>query len=362
MRLAGQLIGLFSFDVGYEIDLERARACVATAEREALERRRPAPASLAYATPPLRVPLGTWQVRLGADTVEATAGARLHDVGAATIVLRVPLACDVAALPALTATLAESGPLEAVARELLEELQRKLRPAIGRPVQSGFVEDYYVIQVDRFEPATTIPALLAESGGAIASALRCDPHPLSDAERAEVLATQVSYYPRDLVITEWNVAFVVDDTDYADTVNVLEYLNVQLLELRYYDGVLDRHVQDAYGLAARRARAFPLAHPRYRRTLDELAEIRVDVATIVERVGNALKLSGDLYLAKIYARTAQRLALRAWADSVDRKLEVLDKLYGVLATRVATARAEALELAIVLLIVLELLLAVGVKR
>ena len=58
-----------------------------------------------------------------------------------------------------------------------------------------------------------------------------------------------------------------------------------------------------------------------RPAVTELAGIRMDVAGIIERVHNALKLSGDLYLAKLYGRTAERLALRAWEEIVGRKLK-----------------------------------------
>ena len=40
MRLIGQLIGLFTFDVGYEIDLPRAQALVGEGERETTTARR----------------------------------------------------------------------------------------------------------------------------------------------------------------------------------------------------------------------------------------------------------------------------------------------------------------------------------
>lgn len=359
MRLIGQLIGLFSFDIGYEIDLPRARALLAAGETRDLERRRPAPAHLAYTTPPLVVPLGELPITVGDTTPTATATARLHDFGAVTIVLQAPLACELAALPPLTATLATAGPLEDAARALLDDLAARIRPAVTRPGSDPLVEDYYVVQIDRLEPAVSMAELLARAGPTLASALRCDPNPLSAEETAEVLAPRLSYYGDDLVITEWNVALVVDDTDYADTVNVLEYLNVQLVELRYYDRILDRRVGEAYELTTRRTRPLPLVNRPYQRALDELADIRVDVASIVERLGNALKLSGDLYLAKLYARTARRLALPAWADSVNRKLEVLDRLYGVLLDRASTARAEALELTIILLIALEIVIFVA---
>ncbi len=356
MRLVGQLIGLFSFDVGYEIDLERARTLTASGEMRGMERKRAAPPHLAYAATPVYAPLPPRDTRVGDTLVRATASARIHDFGAVTVVLAAPLDVEIAALPGLTATLTGAGPLEDTARELLEDLFARIRPAITKPTLNPFVEDYYVVQVDRFEPPATIPELLASERSSLASALRCEPVRLSAAEIDDAFRPALSYYPDDLVVTDWNIALVVDDTDYADTVNVLEYLNVQLLELRFYDALLDRHMTDTVALATRRAHSVPLLYRPYRRAADELAVIRLDVAAIVERVHNALKLSGDLYLAKVYSRTADRLALHAWEESVDRKLEVLGGIHAIMAGRVSTARAEALELTVVLLIVVEIVL------
>ncbi len=140
----------------------------------------------------------------------------------------------------------------------------------------------------------TIPQLLVQGRRTLAAALRCEATSLSDDETEDVFRTRLSYYPDDLVVTEWNVALVVDDVDFDDTVNVLEYLNVQLLELRYYDDVLDRYMAETFALATAPPRGLPLLHRPYRRAVTELAAIRLDVAGIVERMHNALKLSGDL--------------------------------------------------------------------
>ena len=353
MRASGRLIGLFSFDVGYEIDLEHARRCTTQGESGELERRRAAPTYLRYATPPLRLPLGRLNVRLGDATVEATASAIVHEFGAMTMMLEMPLECDIETLPALTARLTGAGPLEDAARALCEQLFERLAPAVTSPSLNSLVEDYYVIQLEDLEPPATVAGLLAAARGTLASALRCEPVPLSDAEVDEVFRTAVSYYPDDLIVTDWNVALIVDRS-FFDAVQVLEYLNVQLLELRYFDALLDKRVAATYALTAAPRRRFALAARPHRRAIDELAAIRLEVATIFERIHNALKLSGDLYLAKVYARTADRLALRAWEDSVDRKLDVLQQMYEVLVQRVATARAELLELTIVILILVEL--------
>jgi hypothetical protein len=357
VRAIGRLIGLFSFDIGYEINLELARQLTREGESGELERRRAAPASLAYASPPLRLPLGVREVRLGATPlVSCTASATMHDFGAVTIVLQIPLETEVDALPGLTSTLTASGPLESEARDLLQDLYQRIAPAVVKPGLNFFVEDYYVIQVDRLDPPATVPELLAAARGPLASALRCEPSPLSEAETSEVFQTQLSYYPDDLVITEWNVAFILD-SDYADAVNVLEYLNVQLVELRFYDALLDRRVADTYAKSASFPRRLALMQRPHRRAIEELATIRIDVATIFERIHNALKLSGSLYLAKLYARTAERLGLRFWEESVGHKLDVLQQMYNVLVERATTARAEALEMTIVVLILVELMVA-----
>ncbi len=356
MRLIGQLIGLFSFDVGYEIDLARAATLAGAGDVEAARGRRAAPAHLAAPPPAVRVALGAQTVSLGEASITVTATARIHEVGALTILLYAPLDEALDRLPALTARLTGAGPFEDAARALLAPLFARIRPAISRPGLNRFVEDYYVLQVDRVEPPATVPDLLAAARPTLAAALRCEGRLLSDAETAEVFRTALSYYPDDLVVTEWNVAVVVDDEDYADTVNVLEYLNVQLLELRFYDDVLDRYMNDTFALATAPPRGVPLLHRRYRRAVTELAAIRMDVASIVERVHNAFKSSGDIYLAKVYGRTAERLALRTWEDSVGRKLDVLQQMHALLLERVTTARAEALEITIVVLIALEIVL------
>jgi hypothetical protein len=217
------------------------------------------------------------------------------------------------------------------------------------------VEDYYVIQADRLEPDVPIATLLERARAPLAAALRCEPEPLSPAEVEDTLRPRLSYYPADLAIGEWNVTVLVD-TDPWDAIAVLEYLNVQLLELRYFDALLDRHLGDTYATTAVRARRLPLWNAALERTIDELATVRLEVAGMVERLHNAFKTGGDIYLAKLHTRIGERLGLRAWEESVQRKLDVLHMRYALMLERVRAARNELLEATIVVLIVIEIVL------
>src|SRR5882724_8165408 len=162
---------------------------------------------------------------------------------------------DCASLPTLTAALATGGALEAQARAVLDEVLPKVRPAIARPSLDGadLVEDYYVIQVTQFAPAIDAATLLETHRDLLARILHCEPAPLSPTETDEVLRTAVTYTPDDLIVTDWNVALVYDRV-YQDVLNVLELLNVQLLELRYLDRMLDTRIARLYEHVGRRRR------------------------------------------------------------------------------------------------------------
>src|SRR5262249_24373417 len=195
--------------------------------------------------------------RVGDTTVSVTASLVIHEVGAITVMLVAPLACDVAELPSLTATLTGAGPLEDLARVLLEEHRSRFSLAVTKPAVTAVSEDYYVIQADRLEPPLTIPELLQRARAPLAAALRFEPQPVSAAEVDDTLRGQLSYYAGDLAIGDWNVTILVD-SDPWDAIDVLEDLNMQLLELRYFDALLDQQLGDSYAMTTARARPVPL--------------------------------------------------------------------------------------------------------
>ncbi|MFM7735653.1 MAG: hypothetical protein ACKPBU_06690 [Alphaproteobacteria bacterium] len=362
MRVEGRLIGLFSFDIGDEIRLDDVRTLVREAAAGSLEKRRAAPVHLAYAVPPLHLPLPDRDLLLHGETrTTAATSAWVHEFGAATILLETPLSCEVTALPGLAAGLTGTAPIEEAARGALAELVERIAPAVVRPeAGAAMMEDYWVVQVDRFDPPATIDEVLAAHGPEIAAAVRGEARPLSGPEADEILRGALRYYPEDLLVADWNVAFVVDES-WHDAVAILEFLNVQLVELRWYDALLDRRIADVGSRARGLGRPSFLARPLHA-AIDELSAVRIDMARIFERIHNSLKLGGDLYLAKVYAQTAQRLGLESWERAVARKLEVVQELSSILSQRAATARAELLEITVIVLIAVEIAISLVGRR
>ena len=92
----------------------------------------------------------------------------------------------------------------------------------------------------------------------------------------------------------------------------------------------------------------------YHRPLRILGELKVEANDLFERTGNVLKLVGDPYLARVYRLAAQRFHLEAWESSIQRKLDLTEGVYQIIAGQASSYRMEVLELIIVVLILFEI--------
>lgn len=232
-----------------------------------------------------------------------------------------------------------------------------IAPAMSRPSLAGIEEDYTLSVVRRFDRPVIAEALRGEVD--LAALLAHESRPLSAGAKRDLLRHAYSWYEDDLVAITWDHAFVYDpnggDEDIAD---VLEVANVQLLEMRYYDDVLDAELPRMYERVQQaRGRFGGLARTRYANLARALQTLVAEVVELTERVDNALIVTEDTYLARIYGAGVDLFRVQTWAGAVNRKLSLIRETYTTLYDEAATARAEYLEAAIVLLIVFEIVMA-----
>lgn len=350
----GCILALFAFDVANAIDLG-AIPSVLRPGRARLEPRKPAPEYVRYAVAPVEVALGERSLAVGDASFPATVTARIFDFGAISLAWKLrPPAC-LTELPRLAEALARSD-AAAQSRRLLDELLREIRPALEGMAASELVEDYYVFQVDALDPPYEAEALLREHAGTLAAVLTMDEGPLARQQIEESLREPVSFSPSDLVVAGWSAAFV-HDPDCADTLLVLDFLNVQLVELRLLDVQLDAALSRFSREIYREPGLRSAVRGAHRAAIRELSDLMVEAQHLGERVENAVKLVPDVYLARVHRRTAARLGLEIWERLVQSKLEAMRHLTSVLVERAAALRAEALEMTIIALIALEIVLA-----
>jgi hypothetical protein len=170
-----------------------------------------------------------------------------------------------------------------------------------------------------------------------------------------------SYFEDDLSIVDWNSAFVYEPSGSHDIPDILEIANAQLLELRYYDEVLDHELRDIYEEIAqkRRRRFWSLWRSDYAELRRKVMVRMLEIAEFTERAENSLKVIGDFYLARVYIAALRRMRIASWQESVDRKEALLAQIYDVLKAEVEQGRMLFLEGTIVVLILVEIVMAVA---
>jgi hypothetical protein len=216
-------------------------------------------------------------------------------------------------------------------------------------------EDYLVFGVTALAEPLSAAELLARRGADIAQLLRGERQPLSGDERDLVLRARLSYLADDLVITAWSASFLYDtEAGTSAAIEIFEFANSQLLELRYHDDTLESELGRLYG---------DLEHPKWRNRFSRrrhthaamrVQSLVIDVAELTDRMENAVKFVGDPYAARLFGLVSDRLGLARWKSSVDDKLRMLDDIRRFAVDQAGIAQANVLELAILLILLLEL--------
>ena len=358
---AGRIIAQRLLELAYAIDLPRAERL--WAERGPGGRRRltatPAKA-VAFGVAPLDLALGEVTLDLAGTRVEAVATARLYEFGVVTLGLSINVAdlpwdAFAARIDAFDAALGPDTANPAWSR-LIGTLRDAVGPALDRLNPAPIEEDYLIALITAFDSPITAEALLARADLA-PLLVGAQPHPLSAGARADLLQHRFSWHEDDLVVLGWDRAVLVEPRGDTDVLDVLEVANAQLLEMRFYDELLDAELPRMYEMVAaaqRGARLF--SHRRYARLARQLNGLVAEVTEQTERVDNALQVTEDVHLAQIYAAAMALFRVPVVGAVVDRKLAVIRDTYRSLQEEAGAARTELLEVAIVLLIVSEVVL------
>jgi hypothetical protein len=356
--ITGVLHIYVAFDWGDAVDLERARSLM-PAETHELPRRRRTPSSIGYRPSPLRFFLAPSALTLPElGQIQASTEATLFDFAALSIALHVPFQLAAAGLTRLAAWLADPTALVQATRSALEPLHRKLLPAIEDPLwRDDLSEEYFVFHLPPGESQLSPEELLGSRASWLASLVRLEAGVLSPEEIDEALRLHIRYNPGDLFVPDW-AATVLLDHECDETLQTIEFANLQLLEFRHIDNRLDDILTTAYGVIHRLSKVWLPFRRGHGRALRLLGELKVEANGLFERTENVLKLVGDQYLARVYRLLARRFHLEEWEQSIQRKLEVAEGVYRVVSDQTDTYRAEFLEIVVVVLIMLEILLAI----
>jgi hypothetical protein len=351
----GACHSIFVYDIAFAIDLNQAERLIRSAIRDSIRHKRRAPKYFEYTPAPLRITQGVEPVQIGEGfATDPLVQLVIYDFGAVSVLYRIPFSGDASRILSLSESLYENQALLSDSRRRVESLLTVIQSAVSKADVSPFVEDYAIFQVESFVEPVTIEELTTRYALEIGRILRAENRDLSSDEVTDALSHRISFAKDDIAVIDWNAALVFDK-DAEDTLNVLEFANVELLETRFLDRRLDDALALAYDRVAKRSREWFQfrSHPS---DLRDISQWQVDSAILFENVNNVLKLLGDQYLARLYRLAAERFHLPDWDAAILRKLETLERIYQKIADQVVSRRMELLEWIIILLFVVSIIL------
>jgi len=338
---------MFAYDMGFQVDLERARQLLSDAAPYQIVRgRRPSPGWFGYQPVPLRLMVDVGAVGLGGYDTDATVEMIVYDFGAILITYSIPFEGDTGDLPGLALLLYDNAKLQEHSRRCVERVFESVREAVERPLLRDIVEDYCIFSI-RSRGGDEPPAeFLERYRQALGRAIEAEGGELSSDQLARTTGGTMSYGPQDLAVIDWN-ASVLLDPEPNDIIAVLQHANVELLQLRILDEELDSILDHSDELLARFVNRRWYPHFKDEALVSRFAMVQTDAAVLFEGVNNAIKLMGNQYLARVYR--------------LERKLDAADGVYQRITDTAATRRLETLEVIIILLIAISIVLPFVVK-
>jgi hypothetical protein len=356
----GKLLCYRVFDAGDTIALDAAEARIANARRLVLGG--PLVEGLRIASRPLEVDMGEREIEIAAlkTTLRAPVTAHVFEFGAVSFLYEVPLdaGAKLSQLTAFCDALYDARELDADALRVLGTLTRELGDTIEKshpPIAPLEPENYTVIFAQEIADASLTEISRSETTAKLLLGETSDRH-LSAAVKDDILRNAFSYLADDLVVVDWNSALVVDPSGSLIVPHLLELATSQLLEFRFYDQLLDAELTRVYAHVEKN-RPRILSSPYGALTRNVLRRF-MELTEFTERVDNAIKSVGDVYLARVYVAAINRFRVPAWRDSVESKLGLVGRAYRLLKQEVESTRSQILEITIVILILAELLAAV----
>ncbi len=341
------------FDIAEEIDLAKAETLLKTIrgpnsfrvprfiDRGLLVKSRP----LAFQLAPVDVKLPC-----GAYRVEVMGKVRVF--GVLSLIFEVPLKEGTTwdELVALAADLEEGAEIDQIAQEMCREVSDRIKEALKKPSTWGVFEDYIVYNLVQFDDDTNATNLLNRAD-VPALLLAEDDTVLAPQTREAILENTYQYGAGDLALVEWNSALVVEQVPSRDVADILEFAVTHLLEMRFYDDLLDKRLALLYD-DIERSQGTVLRAP-FAQIYQDASARYIEFSEFIERVENSLKVVGDFYLATVYRAATRRFRLSDWQQNITRKMNLLAQVSSLLQGEVNIRRSHWLEVTIIVLIAVE---------
>jgi len=209
-------------------------------------------------------------------------------------------------------------------------------------------EEYTIYQISGYQKDPEL--IMRNSASKAATLLKSEKLELDENEINHTLSFQFKYAKDDLLIVDWDGAFLFDpDGEFGETIELLELANYQLLRYRILDEDLDKRMLRISEIAQpdeQDKKPWWFRFPRKEVTQEfrEVIKVRSQAINQFESVERDIKLIGDWYSARLYDLLSKKFRLDEWRQTIKEKLESLEDVYTIASENLGMSRIQMLEL------------------
>lgn len=246
--------------------------------------------------------------------------------------------------------------LDLVARNRAREFTQQISTCMKRTNEWNTYEDYVIYFFENIEGLGDNALTLLDKADIPSLILAENVDNLSDSIKKNVLEHTYQYAKNDLSIIDWNSALVIEPNGSMDVPDIIEFALNQLLEMRYYDDLLDDKLGKLYNSIENKKKS--LLSDQYSDLAEEAAQRYLELSEIIETIENSFKVVGDFYLATIFRAASNRFRFKDWLSNINSKLSNFAEVSKVLQGEVHARRTQLSELIVILLIGFEVIPAI----
>lgn len=353
----GRILIYRVYDIGEEIDLEKAEKILQqeTPERAKFRLKKINQQAVIVSNEPLRLSLGNYSYTDQDLKFNPEVSAKIWEFGTLSLTFEFPIpeGTTINELRILSDKIQNYEVLDLYARGKARELTTQIKDSMAKMNEWEVNEDYILYFVESFTNEYPDASVILQEEDIAALILNEEKDLLAPQIRERIYSTKLQYYKNDLAVIDWNSALIIEPSGSMDIPDVIEFALNQLLEMRYYDDLLDKKLKDIY--SAVELKEMNIFSSRYTDLALEAGQRYIEIAEIVESVENSLKVIGDLYHATVFRTASNKFKFTDWQSSIDNKLDNMAELCKLLLDNITSKRSHLLEVIIIALISIELI-------
>lgn len=348
------------FDIGWEINLVKAEQLLLQKNKKSLRFKfsKDPRKAIIIKEAPLSLTLGEDTININNNDYKYITHIKLWDYGAISITVEIILQENTSweNLLKISDFLENRDDVDNIAFKIKNEIKDYIYPAIKYPQEWQQYEDYITYFFEEIEGINNPREIFDKVDVASLILGESQENKLSSIASIPITENYIQYYENDISIIDWNSALIIEPTGNRDVCDAIEFSLTHLLELRYYDYLIDKKLDTLYNTIENENKGISkLFKFKYSKIAEEGTTNYIEFSDLIGKIENSFKTVGDPYIATIFRNCAEQFRFSDWHNSISRKMNTLFQIIQIIQAELNAVRSHILEIIIIILIAIEII-------